>query len=967
MPKIIVNGEMMYDIDDTNEKADWPKHYTTDVEPDPDEFSRLARTYRNPNYSDQSVSSSSRLVRTFSWSLVKPEVIRALLEADSVADPITPDRLVAAANARFGRAGGGTRLTPHADVLRDIWLPDAHASTVKELAVLVQSIVVGEEKSSPISTKPLALAFLQRRKLAKNLKANLVTFFLAEHKESRSVPVRPRGTRERQGFRKLEGRAAERPPSWAHQIETREALDRHVAKSGNRGALVVLPTGAGKTDTLVEWLLDRVASNPSARVLWIVHQQELVDQAIDRFAACATGRPKGFSGRARAIHGAGSLVATLAEPELDVASVTIQTLSRAVTGKNRAKFTKFLERPTYVIIDEAHHAASPSYSQVLDAIEATTPLALIGLTATPWPTSIAAHHRLRERFPDDIVNIGPEELVARRILARPILHTEKTGLRLHLDSTERATAERADFSPQTLKNLDVAFRNAMVASAWRAQQDRWGKSLVFAVNIDHAEALLVALDSAGADVKAIHSRSESDRKTTLDWFRNATGHPVLVSVGMLNEGIDLPDATTAFLARPTTSRILLRQMIGRVLRGPESGGAAEAHVVWFQDGWENFGEVLDPSIVLPTAVRTRVDDDGVERTLSPLVDDQGGEIPLDVEAEIAVSFAPESLPMLDMDRDGEPDEGWVAVDPLLSSSRLMGYYDLAERRLPVFEHQDTAIRELIKTAISADLRGRPLLSWFDDTHPPYPSKSGLIRLVDISRELVSAPPFVSLDATIGPGVAADRLLAVGAITEPERHALMREVYETSLARVAYATLERFEEAVEQELRMRRHGRRCVEQPIPPSSAPRLRKRPQAPRELAPRWRATLQQARVLLPPEVRSRLADPPPIEVAWTRSVISSAWGEWTIRLRGKNAGRQTIRVNRILRTKVSIAPDTLLEYILYHELLHHLLPGEGHDAEFNELEALWPDRDACDLVLATFHERWETKPARYDDEVGN
>jgi predicted metal-dependent hydrolase len=62
---------------------------------------------------------------------------------------------------------------------------------------------------------------------------------------------------------------------------------------------------------------------------------------------------------------------------------------------------------------------------------------------------------------------------------------------------------------------------------------------------------------------------------------------------------------------------------------------------------------------------------------------------------------------------------------------------------------------------------------------------------------------------------------------------------------------------------------------------------------------------------------------------------------------------------------PDALLEYLLYHELLHHLLPGEGHDAEFNELEARWPDRDALDLCLATFHEHWATEPERYAKEV--
>ena len=60
-------------------------------------------------------------------------------------------------------------------------------------------------------------------------------------------------------------------------------------------------------------------------------------------------------------------------------------------------------------------------------------------------------------------------------------------------------------------------------------------------------------------------------------------HPaVLVSVNMLNEGVNLPDARTAFLARPTTSHILMQQMIGRVLRRPKANGDADAHLVDFR-------------------------------------------------------------------------------------------------------------------------------------------------------------------------------------------------------------------------------------------------------------------------------------------------------------------------------------------------------------------------------------------------
>jgi superfamily II DNA or RNA helicase len=909
-------------------------------------------------------ASTWRTISTFSWALVDPRVKRALLLADGFDEADLNQNLTDVADQHFGKAGGRSKLKPLAGVLREDWLPLAPARVVKELALTVRHIATGKDRQAPINTKSLALEFLNRRRLNKNLTTNLVSFFLAEHKESVRIEVRPVGSRERHGLRIIEGLGSERPAPWQHQVEARSALDRHLIEHPEQGALVVLPTGAGKTETLVEWLLDRLSEEPSARVLWIVHQQELVDQAITRFAVCGTGRPRGFVRRARAIHGSASDGSTLAEEELDIASVTIQTLTHLAAGRSRSKLAKFLSRPTYVVVDEAHHAASPSYGRVLDLIEVVGTKALVGLTATPWPTSMAAHARLQRRFSCTVINVSPEQLVARRILARSVLHTVSTGLRIHLNSEERRSAEQGDFSSQTLTRLDVDFRNDMVAQQWAADPKRWGKSLVFACNIHHADALSNAFHAVGAEVKVVHSRSENDRKTTLEWFRNSNDAPVLISVGMLNEGVDLPDAATAFLARPTASRILLRQMIGRVLRGPNARGTAEAHIVWFEDGWENFGEVLDPSVVLPIAVRTRIGADGIERELPELLDDLGRDIPLDLEAEIAVRLSPESLPVIDDDLDGNPDEGWVPVDPLLVASRLVGYYQLPDRNLPVFEHQQAAYEELTKTAIDADLRGRSLLSWFDDTHPPYPSQTGLLQLIEYSREIEEVPPFVALDAIVGPSVAVDKILAAGALDEAERHALMRDVYEGSLARATYRTLEFFEQAVEQELRSRRRSSPSLESPVAASLTSGLKKRPSVDRDLKARWKVTLRQAPSLLTPEIRSRLVASPDIEVGWTRRVVSTTWGHWSIRLRGRNIGRQTIRVNRLLRTNAKVAPDALIEYLLYHELLHHLLPGEGHDAEFNELEANWPDRDSLDVLFATFHEQWDTNPDRYKNE---
>jgi len=49
------------------------------------------------------------------------------------------------------------------------------------------------------------------------------------------------------------------------------------------------------------------------------------------------------------------------------------------------------------------------------------------------------------------------------------------------------------------------------------------------------------------------------------------------------------------------------------------------------------------------------------------------------------------------------------------------------------------------------------------------------------------------------------------------------------------------------------------------------------------------------------------------------------------------------------------LLEFLLFHGLLHRLLPGRGHDAEFRRLEAMWPHAADRDLELDSLHEQFE------------
>ena len=118
--------------------------------------------------------------------------------------------------------------------------------------------------------------------------------------------------------------------------------------------------------------------------------------------------------------------------------------------------------------------------------------------------------------------------------------------------------------------------------------------LVFAINVAHAKLLADRLRHEGvmADYVASYCPGESPDETgdedeadkankgILERFRdNGSGLDILINVQMLTEGVDIPKIQTVFLTRPTNSEILLRQMIGRALRGPRANGTEKAYLL----------------------------------------------------------------------------------------------------------------------------------------------------------------------------------------------------------------------------------------------------------------------------------------------------------------------------------------------------------------------------------------------------
>lgn len=340
-----------------------------------------------------------------------------------------------------------------------------------------------------------------------------------------------------------------------YQKETIEALFG-AWKDGMRRPAVVLPTGAGKTVVFAELIrrfigkqrgpLDQFKADPRAghRVIVLVHRDELADQAIGKIRAAA---PDLRVGKVKADDN---------DIDADVMVCSVQTLARP--GRRRALVLAqgSRERVGLIISDECHHAPSKSWLSVFDAF----PDALhAGFTATLERGDGVG---LGSVWDDVVYSRSPLWMMKHGYLVQPRAFTEDIG-GLDLGSVKRSGGDYASGDlGRALEESDLA---STLPAAWREHGE--GRStVVFTPTVATAHGVRDAFREAGIPSDAISGGTSRDER--LDIFeRHRTGAvKVLVNCMVLTEGWDAPWTSCAVIARPTRSRPLYLQMVGRVLR-----------------------------------------------------------------------------------------------------------------------------------------------------------------------------------------------------------------------------------------------------------------------------------------------------------------------------------------------------------------------------------------------------------------
>ena len=236
--------------------------------------------------------------------------------------------------------------------------------------------------------------------------------------------------------------------------------------------------------------------------------------------------------------------------EVNVLCASVQTLSRA---DHLERFAK--QHFDYVVIDEFHHAAAATYRRLLNYF---VPQFLLGLTATPDRSDQS-----------DILSLCDDNLVFMcnlfaGINANLLAPFHYYGIYDESVDYQEIPWRNGRFDPEQLTSkLATLARTRHILKQWRERKQE--RTLAFCVSIRHAEYMAEQFRHAGISAAAVYAGSALSRGDSLEQLADRRLQ-VIFSVDLFNEGVNLPSIDTVMMLRPTESKILFLQQLGRGLR-----------------------------------------------------------------------------------------------------------------------------------------------------------------------------------------------------------------------------------------------------------------------------------------------------------------------------------------------------------------------------------------------------------------
>jgi len=303
---------------------------------------------------------------------------------------------------------------------------------------------------------------------------------------------------------------------------------------GLKKGLIVLATGLGKTFLSA---LD-VKQFKANKVLFVAHREEILKQSLASYKRVMPEKTCG-------LYQAGNK-----DISSDFIFASIQTLGKL---ENLSQFSP--EHFDYIVVDEFHHVGAKSYKNLVDYFK---PKFFLGLTATPNRSDnidILQYCGNNEIYRKDLIDGIDLELLC---------NFEYHGINDKFVDYTKITWRNKRFDLSELDDsLNSDERTSYIFDKWESLKQ--SRTLGFCSTIKHCEHMSAYFNTRGYRTLAVHSQSAVNREDAINKLKGGE-IDVLFTVDLFNEGVDIPEIDTLLMARPTESKIIFIQQLGRGLR-----------------------------------------------------------------------------------------------------------------------------------------------------------------------------------------------------------------------------------------------------------------------------------------------------------------------------------------------------------------------------------------------------------------
>ena len=315
-----------------------------------------------------------------------------------------------------------------------------------------------------------------------------------------------------------------------HQEEALSGLMK-MREESKSIALLYHATGTGKTVTAVS-----DAKSVGKRTLFLAHRHELVDQARNAFRKIwpnvTVGRYEG----------------SIREKDAYVVCGTVQSVAGNLEDFQPDEFG-------YMVIDECHHGTAETYRKVMSYFR---PSFTLGLTATPERAD-------GEDLLSVFQNVAHKLDLRSAVEQGSLVPVRCIRIKTNIDMRD-VRISGFKYNAQDLEStIRVPERNQLIVDTWKEYvQDK--PTVVFCASVSHAEEIAGRFREAGIEARCVSGGTNArERKEVLENYESGN-IPVLCACDLLNEGWDSPRTQVLFMARPTMSRTIYLQQLGRGMR-----------------------------------------------------------------------------------------------------------------------------------------------------------------------------------------------------------------------------------------------------------------------------------------------------------------------------------------------------------------------------------------------------------------